>query len=60
MKVIPRATTFKLYDENYIKYNASGLVMYAVNNDGAYRAWENKFVLDMESLCVHFAPIIID
>lgn len=60
MEVIPRATIFKLYDTNYIRYNASGLVMYGCDIDNARRAWENKFILDMENICIHFEPVIID
>jgi len=59
-KVIATATHFKLCDENVFTYNASSVVMFMEDNDAAYRIWEDKVVLDMQHICRHFEPIIID
>lgn len=57
---IPPATSFSLYDENPITFKSRGLCMFTVDMDKAYGYWENKLVKEMESMCVHFEPIIID
>lgn len=58
--VIPTATHFKLFEESHITYRAKGLIMYKDDNDGAYRAWEDRIVIDVMEICKHFEPIVID
>jgi len=58
-KVLPHAIKFTRYDENVITYNCHTLVMYKCDIDNAYKAWENKLVLDMEQICMHFEPVYI-
>jgi len=57
---IPPATSFSLYDENPITFKSRGLCMFSTNMDKAYEYWENKLVVEMENICIHFEPIIID
>jgi len=58
-KVIAPATAFKLYSENTITCLSRGLTMYKCDFDLAYAMWEDKLVIQMESICKHFEPIII-
>jgi len=60
VKVIPTATHFRLFNESSFTYRGKGLVMYKDDNDGAYRAWEDRLVIDVMEVCKHFEPIVID
>ncbi len=57
---IPPATSFSLYDENPITFKSKGLCMFSKDMNKAYEYWENKLVKEMENICIHFEPIIID
>jgi len=59
-KVIRPATAFKLYSENTITLQARGLTIYKCDNDLAYAMWEDRLVIQLETICKHFEPIIVD